>query len=353
MHVADVVTRWTLANRADLGLTAEDLSADPLTVTNRAWYLLHQFVRTVGGRSTDLMAGRDTYIPTVLANQWGKAITEADLSKWWQIGRWNGSAVVAWGICHTSQADQYLDTHELTSLADTPLHPWLCDIGMQLATAPSGVAITGKPMKGSPMSINLSKGGKVDLTKAAGGTLTKVRIGLGWDIRRTDGPAYDLDASVIGCDASGGCVGKPVMVNGQSVGREWFTYYNHPASPENVVVHQGDNLTGSGTGDDEQILIDLARVPADITELVVAVTIHEAKVRNQNFGLVENAFVRVVDETSGTELARFDLTEDTDQGVNSLVFGKLYRRDQAWNFRAIGDGFTEELQGLVTAYRIG
>jgi tellurium resistance protein TerD len=98
--------------------------------------------------------------------------------------------------------------------------------------------------------------------------------------------------------------------------------------------------------------MDLDRVPADVVELVVAVTIHEAKARGQNFGLVENAFVRVVDETTGTELARYDLTEDTEQGVNSLVFGKLYRRDQAWNFRAIGDGFKEELQGLVTAYRI-
>lgn len=348
-----VVTRWTVANRADLGLTAGDLPAEPLTVTNRAWYLLHEFVSTAGGRSVDLMAGRDTYIPTALANQWGSVITAADPADWLQLGRWNGTAVVAAGICHTSTAGFYLDTHELTNLIDTPLHPWLCHIGMQLATAPSGVAITGKPMKENPMAINLSKGGKVDLTKAAGGTLTKVRVGLGWDIRRTDGPGYDLDASVIGLDASGGCAGKPVTVNGQSVGREWFVYYNHPASPDDVVVHQGDNITGSGTGDDEQVLIDLARVPADITELVVAVTIHEAKTRGgQNFGLVENAFVRVVDETTATELARFDLTEDTEAGVNSMVFGKLYRRDQAWNFRAIGDGFTEELQGLVTAYRI-
>lgn len=349
-----MVTRWTTANRADLGLTAGDLPAHPFTITNRGWYLLYEFVSRVGGRSADSMAGRDAYIPTTLANHWGKVITEADLSKWWQIGRWNGSAVVAAGICRTSEADQHLDTHELTRLADTPLHPWLYDIGMQLATAPSGVAITGKPTKENPMTINLSKGGKVDLTKEAGGTLTKVRVGLGWDVRRTTGDAYDLDASVIGLDASGGCFGKPVTNSaGQAVGREWFIYYNHPASPDNVIVHQGDNLTGSGTGDDEQILIDLARVPADVTELVMAVTIHEARARGgQNFGLVENAFVRVIDETSGTELARYDLTEDTDAGVNSLVFGKLYRRDQAWNFRAIGDGFKDELQGLVTAYKI-
>ncbi|HEX4395727.1 MAG TPA: TerD family protein [Mycobacterium sp.] len=204
------------------------------------------------------------------------------------------------------------------------------------------------------MAINLSKGGKVNLTKEAGGTLTKVRVGLGWDVRRTDGDPYDLDASVIGIDASGGCVGKPVIVDGESVGREWFVYYNHPASPGDVIVHQGDNLTGGGDGDDEQIVIDLSRVPAEVVELVVAVTIHMAKARGgQNFGLVENAFVRVLDESSNTELARFDLTEDTTEGVNSLVFGKLYRHDGAWNFRAIGDGFTTELDGLVTAYRIG
>lgn len=348
-----MVSRWSIADRTDLGLHAGDLSSQSLTISDRGWYLLHRFVKTIGGRSTDMMAGDDVYIPTTLANHWGKVITDADLSKWWQVGRWNGSAVVASDLCHTSEADQYLDTHELTKLMDTPLHEWLSDIGMQLTTTPSGVVITGKPTKENPLSVNLSKGGKVDLTKAAGGTLTKVRVGLGWDTRRTTGEAYDLDASIIGIDSSGKCVGKPVLVNGDSVGREWFVYYNHLASPDNVVVHQGDELTGGKTGDDEQILIDLARVPAEVTELVAAVTIHQARARGkQNFGLVENAFVRVVDESTGTELARYDLTEDTEEGVNSLVFGKLYRHNGAWNFRAIGDGFTEELDGLVTAYHI-
>lgn len=349
-----MVTRWNVADREDLGLTAGAFSAESFTITNRAWYLVHQFVSKVGGRSADLMAGRDTYIPTALANHWGKAITDADLSKWWQVGRWNGSAVVAWAICHTSQADQYLDTHELTPLVETPLCDWLREIGMQLATTPSGVSITGKPMKRNPMSINLSKGGKVDLTKTAGGTLTKVRVGLGWDVRRTTGDAYDLDASIIGLDASGNCAGAPVKnAAGDLVGKEWFVYYNHLASPNNVIVHQGDELTGGKTGDDEQILIDLAAVPAEVTELVVAVTIFDAIARGkQNFGLVENAFVRVVNESNGTELTRYDLTEDTEEGVNSLVFGKLYRKGSDWSFRAIGDGFKDELQGLVTAYKI-
>lgn len=335
-------TRWIPAHRADLGLTAADLPVRSLTVTNRAWYLLHQFIAQAGGRSADLMAGRDAYIPVALANHWGAIITGAKTSDWLQIGRYNGVAVVASGICHTSTAGFYLDTHELTKLADTPLHTWLEDIGMQLATTPSGVVITGKPAKENTLSINLPKGSKVDLTKAAGGTLTNVRVALGWDVRRTDGQAYDLDASVIAVGA-----------DGFSVGGDWFVFYNNPKAPGGAIVHQGDNLTGSGTGDDEQILIDLAVMPANVTELVVAVTIHEAKTRGgQNFGLVENAFVRIVDESSGTELARYDLTEDTDAGVNSLVFGKLYRRDQAWNFRAIGDGFTEELAGLVAAYHI-
>lgn len=343
MEVAQVTTHWTPASRTDLGLTAKDLSARPLTITNRGWYLLRQFLRTAGARSTELMAGHDTYIPTALTNHWGAVIMAVDPADWMQIGMWNGTSVVATGICRTSEAELWRDTRELSNLADTPLHPWLCDIGMTLATAPSGVVITGKPVKGNRMSINLSKGEKVDLTKAAGGTLTKVRVGLGWDVRRTDGPAYDLDASIIGLDSTGKCAGA-----------DWFVYYNHPTAPNDVIVHQGDNLTGGGDGDDEQISIDLAGMPANVTELVVAVTIYEAKARGgQNFGLVENAYVRVIDETTNTELRRFDLTEDTETGVNSMVFGKLYRRDQSWNFRAIGDGFTDELQGLVTAYRIG
>jgi tellurium resistance protein TerD len=307
-----VTTRWIPAHRADLGLRSGDLAARPLPVTNRAWYLLHQF------------------------------LTGADRGDWLQVGRWNGHAVVAAGITHRDTAGYYTDTHELTALADTPLHVWLAEVGMHLSTTPSGLVITAAPHKENRMSINLSKGGKVDLTKAAGGTLNSARIALGWDVRRTDGQPYDLDSSVIGLGA-----------DGFSVGGDWFVFYNNPKAPGDVVVHQGDNLTGAGHGDDEQIVVNLAQIPAHVTELVVAVTIHEAKQRGgQNFGLVENAYVRVIDESNGTELARYDLTEDTDPGVNSLVFGKLYRRGDAWNFRAIGDGFTEELAGLVAAYRI-
>lgn len=335
-------THWAPALRADLGLRAGDLPVRSLHVTNRAWYLLHQFVTAAGGRSADHLAGRDAYVPVALANHWGAVITGASCDEWLQLGRYNGCAVVAAGITHTSTAGFYLDTHELTRLADTPLHAWLNDVGVQLTTTSTGLVITGKPIKENPMTINLSKGGKVDLTKEAGGTLAKVRVALGWDVRRTDGQPYDLDASVIGCG-----------LDGFSLGSAWFVFYNNPQAPNKAVVHQGDNLTGSGSGDDEQIVVDLAGLPADVAELVVAVTIHEARQRgNQSFGLVENAYVRVVDESTGTELARYDLTEDTDAGVNSLVFGKLYRRSDAWNFRAIGDGFTEELQGLVNAYKI-
>lgn len=337
-----MVTRWVPAHRADLGLTAADLTSPPLVVTNRAWWLLRQFLAENKARSVELLAGRDQYIPVQLACHWGAVITAADTGSWLQVGRFNGHAVVAVGLTHTSTAGFYADTCELTPLPDTPLHGWLQTVGLHLATTSSGLVITATPNKENRMTVNLSKGGKVDLTKAAGGTLTKARIALGWDVRRTSGEAYDLDASVIALGP-----------DGFSVGQDWFVFYNNPKSPGDVIVHAGDNLTGSGQGDDEQITVNLDQVPAGVTELVVAVTIHEARARGgQNFGLVENAYIRVVDDSTGTELARFDLTEDTDAGVNSLVFGKLYRRDQGWNFRAIGDGFTEELQGLVNAYKI-
>src|SRR6185295_17671735 len=143
--------------------------------------------------------------------------------------------------------------------------------------------------------INLSKGANVDITKEAGGTLTVARIGLGWDARKGDGDPFDLDASVVGCDE-----------NGLSAGADWFVFYNRLRSPGDAIVHQGDERTGDTEGDDEQIVVDLTKLPANIFELAVAVTIHEAAQRGQNFGQVSNAYVRVSDETTGTELTRYD-----------------------------------------------
>jgi tellurium resistance protein TerD len=193
----------------------------------------------------------------------------------------------------------------------------------------------------SIMGVNLTKGGDVNLTKAAGGELVKARIGLGWDAKG-DGQPFDLDASVIGVDAAA-----------KSAGADWFVYYNNLISPDSAIVHQGDNLTGAGDGDDEQILVDLSKVPDSVAELIVAVTIHEAAARGgQDFGQVSNAYVRVVDESNGAELARYDLSED-GAGKNSFEFGKLYRADGAWKFKALGDPVDGEMQGLVSKYQIG
>lgn len=188
--------------------------------------------------------------------------------------------------------------------------------------------------------INLSKGSNVDLTKEAGGALTVIRFGLGWDARKGAGDSFDLDASAVGLGA-----------DGMSAGEDWFVFYNRLTSPGGEIVHQGDELTGDSAGDDEQIVVDLTKLPDTIAELAIAVTIHKAIERGQNFGMVENAYVRVLDETNGTELARYDLSED-GSGLNTIVFGKAYRKDGAWKFKALGDGFNTELQGLVDAYKI-
>lgn len=191
------------------------------------------------------------------------------------------------------------------------------------------------------MTVNLTKGGNVDLTKEAGGVLNSIRIGLGWEARKTGGDDFDLDASIVGLGD-----------NGLSAGADWFVFYNHLASPDGAITHQGDERTGETAGDDEQIVIDFTKLPADVHELVVAVTIHKAVERGQNFGLVDNAYVRVVDEATKTELARYDLSEDSS-GNNTLVFGKAYRRDGAWKFKALGDsGFSNELQGIIDAYKV-
>jgi tellurium resistance protein TerD len=190
------------------------------------------------------------------------------------------------------------------------------------------------------VGISLAKGGNVDLTKEAGGVLSKIRIGLGWDLRKTGGDAFDLDASVVGLTDAG-----------VSAGTDWFVFYNRLASPGNAIVHQGDELTGAAEGDDEQIVIDFSLLPDHIAELVVAVTIHEAGTRGQNFGMVDNAYVRVVNEDGGAELARYDLSED-GSGLNTVVMGKAYRKDGGWKFKALGDGFATEMQGIIDAYKI-
>lgn len=191
------------------------------------------------------------------------------------------------------------------------------------------------------MSVSLQKGQKVSLEKEAGGSLSKVTVGLGWDERTTSGEDFDLDASVFATDASG-----------KVPGDGWFIFYNNQNSPDGTIHHTGDNRTGAGDGDDEAIQIDLANVPASIEELVVAVTIFEAKSRGQNFGGVKNAFIRVVDDSTGAELLKYELDEEFSL-EEAVIFGKLYRKNGGWNFDAVGQGYNNGLEGLCADHGIG
>lgn len=185
------------------------------------------------------------------------------------------------------------------------------------------------------MGITLQKGGNVSLAKAAGAPLTKLSIGLGWDVRSTTGADFDLDASAL-----------LLAENGKVVSDQHFVFYNNLTSPDGSVHHTGDNLTGEGDGDDEVIEVDLTLVPAQIQRVVFPVSIHDADVRGQNFGQVTNAFIRVVDAVRGNEVARFDLTEDASTET-AMIFGELYRREGDWKFRAIGQGYASGLLGIV------
>ncbi|MCA9557071.1 MAG: TerD family protein, partial [Myxococcales bacterium] len=175
------------------------------------------------------------------------------------------------------------------------------------------------------MGVSLSKGGNVSLSKSAPG-LNKINIGLGWDARVTDGAAFDLDASVFLLNADG-------KVRSDAD----FIFYNNLSSADGSVRHQGDNRSGEGEGDDEVVDVELSRVPADVTRIQVAVTIDEADSRRQNFGMVQNAYMRVVNAADGKEIARYDLSEDASMET-AMVFGEVYRHGGDWKFKAIGQG---------------
>ncbi len=184
------------------------------------------------------------------------------------------------------------------------------------------------------MGVSLSKGGNVSLSKEAPG-LTSVRVGLGWDTRVTDGSAFDLDASAFVLGAEG-------KVRSDAD----FIFYNNKRSADGSVEHQGDNLTGAGEGDDEQVKVHLDGVPADVDKMAVTVTIHDADARRQNFGMVSRAFMRVVNGDSGQEIARYDLSEDASTET-AMIFGEVYRNGAEWKFRAVGQGFAGGLQPLA------
>ncbi|MDR3599763.1 MAG: TerD family protein [Desulfosporosinus sp.] len=184
------------------------------------------------------------------------------------------------------------------------------------------------------MAISLQKGQKVDLTKTNPG-LVKVIIGLGWDVNKYDGgKEFDLDAAAFMLNAEG-----------KVTDDKNFIFYNNPKSSDGSVTHTGDNRSGAGEGDDEQIKIDLAVVPSSISKISFGITIHEAKERNQNFGQVSNAYVRVLNEASGDELIRYDLGEDFSVET-AVVVGELYRNNEEWKFNAIGSGYQNGLAGL-------
>jgi tellurium resistance protein TerD len=189
------------------------------------------------------------------------------------------------------------------------------------------------------MAISLSKGGNVSLSKEAPG-LKSILVGLGWDARATDGAAFDLDASAFLLNDTG-------KVRNDSD----FIFYNNLKSADGSIEHTGDNLTGQGEGDDESIKVNLATVPTDIQKISVAVTIHDAEVRKQNFGMVSNAFIRVVNQDDGKEIARFDLSEDMSVET-AMIFGEIYRSGAEWKFKAIGQGFKGGLGPLAKNFGV-
>ena len=184
------------------------------------------------------------------------------------------------------------------------------------------------------MAISLQKGGNVNLSKTDP-NLKQVLLGLGWDARSTDGVDFDLDASIF-----------MVTENGKVRSDSDFIFYGQLRSACGSIEHTGDNRTGVGDGDDEALKIKLDQVPAAITRLVVAVTIHEAQARKQNFGMVHDAFIRLVNIETNVEIARFDLSEDYSTET-AMVFGEIYRYGGEWKFKAVGQGYAGGLRALA------
>jgi tellurium resistance protein TerD len=188
------------------------------------------------------------------------------------------------------------------------------------------------------MGVTLAKGGNVSLSKAAP-NLTQVQIGLGWRARSTTGADFDLDASALLCG------------NGRVLGDDYFVFYNNLTSPDGSVEHTGDDLTGGSGGDDETILVDLSKVPANVDKVVFPVSIYDADARLQTFGQVSDAYIRVLNQADGAELARYDLTEDASTET-AMIFGELYRHNAEWKFRAVGQGYASGLRGIALDFGV-
>ncbi|WP_034088108.1 TerD family protein [Streptacidiphilus albus] len=189
------------------------------------------------------------------------------------------------------------------------------------------------------MGVTLAKGGNVSLSKAAP-NLTAVQIGLGWQARATTGADFDLDASALLCSA------------GRVLGDEYFVFYNNLKSPEGSVEHMGDDLVGgTGADDDEVVKVNLTMVPPQVDKIVFPVSIYDAESRLQSFGQVRNAYIRVLNQADGQELARYDLTEDASSET-AMIFGELYRYNNEWKFRAVGQGYASGLRGIALDFGV-
>ncbi len=206
------------------------------------------------------------------------------------------------------------------------------------------------------MSINLQKGQKIDLTKGGGG-LRQVMVGLGWDEAQNGSGGLlgslfgsqpqpiDCDASAILCGANGKLV-DPSNIN------ESVVYFGNLKHPSNAIIHQGDNLTGEGDGDDEQIMVDISKIPANVQKVVFVVNIYDASKRRQHFGMIRNAFIRLVNMDNRSEICRFNLSENYSN-MTGLVVGEIYKKNGEWKFNAIGQPVQEasRLESMINLYR--
>lgn len=185
------------------------------------------------------------------------------------------------------------------------------------------------------MSISLQKGQKVSLSKDNAG-LSKVIVGLGWDeVKKGRTGLFSPKTQTIDCDAS-----AIMLRNGKLCAKEDMIYFRNLQHRSRAVVHLGDNLTGAGAGDDEQIIVDLSSMPADYDKIVVVVNIYKAVKRNQHFGMIENAFIRIVDARNNNEMCKYNLSENYD-GMTAMIFGEIYRHNGEWKFNAIGQGTSD------------
>ena len=188
------------------------------------------------------------------------------------------------------------------------------------------------------MAVNLVKGNRVNLTKDG---LKKALVGLGWDINRFDGSAaFDLDLVLFECDP-----------NNRIVDDAHFIFYGNPNDPEGAVVHSGDNRTGAGNGDDESAHIDFSKINPRVARIFIGVTIFDAEKNKQNFGMVDNSYIRIVNEETGEEVYRYPLCEDFSEEM-SVIFGELYKNGAEWKFKAVGAGYKKELVDFCHEYGV-